>query len=158
MKKTLSTLLKERTDTIEFRAISSHGESYWELAAKQIKWPVNIPERYISVPEPELEEAQQNLMVQHFLHAGFHIQSCIEAPITQVFDPTIRLRTKTRDRSEFEIDDMFEIVSDGAKLQIRELTKNRIVLAYFNRPKPNVTTNIEQLRKVLNFKVWKRLN
>lgn len=132
---------------------------YWINAAKQIQWPVNIPERYISVPEPELEQAQDNLMVQHFLHAGFHIQSCLaDAPRTQVFDPQIRLRTKTRDRSEFEVDDLFEIVSDGAKLQIRELAKNRIVLAYFNRPKPNVTTNIEQLRKVLNFKVWKRLN
>jgi len=140
------------------KPINSRGESYWELAAKQIKWPVDLKERHISVPETELEEAQQNLMVAHFLNAGFHIQSCIAAPCTTVFDPAIRLRTKTRDRSEFEIDDMFEIVSDGAKLQIRELTKNRIVLSYFNRPKPNITTNIEQLRKVLNFKVWKRLN
>jgi len=138
---------------------SSHGDGYWELAAKQIKWPVDLKERHISVPEPELEEAQQNLMVQHFLHAGFHIQSAIgETRLTQVFNPEIRLRTKTHDRSEFEIDDMFEIVSDGAKLQIQSLERNRIVLAYFNRPKPNVTTNIEQLRKVLNFKVWKRLN
>ena len=141
------------------KPINSRGESYWELAAKQIKWPVNVPEKYISVPESELEAAQNDLMVKHFLHAGFHIQSAIgHTPRTTIFDPEIRLRTKTRDRSEFEIDDMFEIVSDGAKLQIRSLEKNRITLSYFNRPKPDITTNIEQLRKVLNFKVWKRLN
>ena len=154
----MASQLKKSTNTAT-KPINSHSESYWELAAKQIKWPVDLTERPISVPEPELSEAQDNLMVQHFLHAGFHIQSSLApTPKTKVFDPTIRLRTKTRDRSEFEVDDMFEIVSDGAKLQIRELTKNRIVLSYFNRPKPNITTNIEQLRKVLNFKVWKRLN
>jgi hypothetical protein len=153
----MASQLKKSTNTVT-KPINSHGESYWELAAKQINWPVDLKERHISVPESELEAAQDNLMVQHFLHGGFHIQSCIEAPRTTVFDPTIRLRTKTRDRSEFEIDDMFEIVSDGAKLQIRSLEKNRITLAYFNRPKPDITTNIEQLRKVLNFKVWKRLN
>lgn len=135
------------------------SKDYWQLAAKQIKWPVDLTERHISVLEPELREAQEHLMVQHFLHGGFHIQSSL-APttVTQVFDPAIRLRTKTRDRSEFEVDDMFEILSDGAKLQIRELAGARITLSYFNRPKPNITTNIEQLRRVLNFKVWKRLN
>lgn len=148
---------KKSTNT-DTKYINSHGNGYWELAAKQIPYPVNIPERYISVPEPELQQAQENLMVQHFLHGGFHVQSCIAAPKTEVFNPDIRLRTKTRDRSEFEIDDMFEIVSDGAKLQIRSLEKSRIILAYTNRPKPNIITNIEQLRRVLNFKVWKRLN
>lgn len=136
----------------------SHGSGYWENAAKQIEWPVDLVERHISVPENELGRAQESLMVQHMCNGGFHIQSCIAAPKTDVFDPKIRLRTKHRDRSEFEIDDMFEIVSDGAKLQIRELEKAKIVLAYFNRPKPNITTTIEQLRRVLNFKVWKRLN
>lgn len=132
---------------------------YWENAAKQIRWNVDLKERHVSVPESELEEAQQNLMVQHFLNNGFHIQSCIgSVPRKSVFDPEIRLRTKTRDRSEFQIDDMFEIISDGAKLQIRSFDKARIVLAYANRPKPDITTNIERLRKVLNFKVWKRLN
>ena len=138
---------------------NSRGDGYLELAAKQIPYPVNIPEKYLSVPEPELQQAKENLMVQHFLNAGFHIQSCIgDVPRTQVFDPSIRIRTKTKDRNEFEVDDMFEIVSDGAKLQIRNIQKERITLAYFNRPKPPITTNVEQLRKVLNFKVWKRLN
>jgi len=132
--------------------------SYFENCAKMIEWPVDLKEKTISVPESELPRAEDNLTVQHLRAFGFHIQSAIEVVKTKVFDPEIRLRTKTRDRSEFEIDDMFEIVSDGAKLQIQSLEKNRIVLAYFNRPKPNVTTNIEQLRKVLNFKVWKRLN
>ena len=132
--------------------------SYFENCAKMIEWSVDLKEKTISVPESELSRAEDNLTVQHLMAFGFHIKSAIEVVKTKVFDPEIRLRTKTRDRSEFEIDDMFEIVSDGAKLQIQSLEKNRIVLAYFNRPKPNVTTNIEQLRKVLNFKVWKRLN
>lgn len=135
-----------------------HGNPYWELAAKQIPWPVDLMERHISVPKSELETARESLMVAHFCNNGFHIQSCIEVPKTVVFDPKVRLRTKTRDRSEFEVDDMFEVLSDGAKLQIRSLDGTRIVLAYFNRPKPNIVTNIEQLRRVLNFKVWKRLN
>lgn len=133
--------------------------TYLENAAKQIEWPVDIPGKFISVPESELEAAKEHLMVRHLISHGFHIQSCIgSVPHKSIFDPEIRLRTKTRDRSEFQIDDMFEIVSDGAKLQIRSFDKARIVLAYVNRPKPDITTNIEQLRKVLNFKVWKRLN
>lgn len=132
--------------------------SYFEKCAKMIEWPIDLKEKIIYVPESELAKAEDNLTVQHLRVFGFHIQSAIEVVKTNVFDPTIRLRTKTRDRSEFEIDDMFEIVSDEAKLQIRSLEKNRIVLAYFNRPKPDITTNIEQLRRVLNFKVWRRLN
>lgn len=132
-------------------------KSYWLNAAKQIPYPVDFDERYISIPQSQLEVAQENLMVQHFTNNGFHIQSCIEAPVTPVFDPAIRLASRPKTKSEFAEGDKFEVLSDGAHLCIHAREKERITLAYLNRNKPNITTNIDQLRRVLTFNVWKRI-
>lgn len=130
---------------------------YWTLASKQVPWQIDIKERLIYVPEYELEAAKENLMVSHFTNSGFHIQSVIEGVRKDVFDPTIRLKQRPKTKSEFAEGDKFEVLSDGAHLCIHSREKERITLACLNRNKPNITTNIDQLRRVLNFNVWKRI-
>jgi len=124
MKKNLASRLRERTETIEYRAIKtrlnyaaqnklpqvllltiqSHtiimlqnegitverftefdtpkyrltwAETPAQKLAAQIKWKVDFPGEFISVPQSELTEAEENSFVSELRGLGFHIQSAI---------------------------------------------------------------------------------
>lgn len=142
------------------KIIKSVGKSYLENCAKMCEYPVDLKNRFISIPQDELELTKDNLMVQHLVKQhGFFIQSTIPGSIekTKVFDPEIRLMQKPIQKSEFSQGDEFEIQSTGCKLKISSREKDRITMNYTNRAKPDIVTNIDQLRMVLNRGAWKRI-
>jgi hypothetical protein len=148
----------KRTKTTDTKSISLHGDEYWINAGKQIEWPIDLRERHISVPEIDLQRAKDNLMVQHFINNGFFIQLCIgEVSKKPIFDPVITLKQKPIERSEFAIRDRFRIKSTHCELEIAFLEGKKITLHYINRIKPDITSNVDNLRKVLLMEVWERI-
>jgi hypothetical protein len=138
------------------------GNGYWENASKQLKWAVNIPEKYISVPETELNEAKESLMIQHFCNNGFHIQSCIPSfNENRVFDPEIRLKMASvkiaPDDSAYHVGDRFMVVSTYCELEITNVESKKIHLKYLNRNKHNLLQSDDLLNHNLDFKLWKRI-
>jgi len=148
---------KKKTDT---KSGCSHGSAYWENAAKQIPYAVNIPERYISVPEPELEQAAQMLMVQHFTNNGFHIQSCIpDGSRTKVFDPEIRLKKappKPASSVKYPVGTKFLVQSDGSKLIVALIDGTKYTLNYLNRNKPDLVVQEKDIDKSTSWNFWIR--
>lgn len=67
--------------------------NYFEQAAKQCQYPVDLKERLIIVPEGELQAACNELIVQHLQKHGFSIQLTIPEAVvkTAVFDPEIKM-------------------------------------------------------------------
>lgn len=140
--------------------LSSVSVEYLEKAAKMCPYPVNIPERYISVPQDELVQAADSLAVSHLVNShGFHIQSCIPGSIerVQVFNPTIHMQSRAKQRSEFETGDCFRVKSTACELSIVRVEK-KIQLAYTNRTgKHDLIVSEEQLKKALSFETWERI-
>jgi len=139
------------------RLINGQTEAYWLNAAKQIPWPISLDQNHISVPTTEVYMAGQNLMVQHFVNAGFFIQTCIPdaVPENKVFDPEIRLKLPAvkivPDDAIFHIGDGFEIKSTGCKVEIEAMESKKIHLRYTNRDKHNLLSSEEMLVKNLNW-------
>jgi len=145
---------------------SSLGKSYFERAAQQIEWPVNIGEKYIDVPQDELDKAEQDLMVSHLLANGFKIQSVIPGSVikNKVYDPEFILKGVIGKRKEIEIEqerfkvgDCFKIVSTSCQLEITNLEKGKIHFKYTNRMKNSLLSSEENLVKMLNNKYWVQL-
>jgi len=148
----------KKTDT---KSTGSVGNEYWINAAKQIVWPIDLKERHISVPQAELTQAQDNLMVQHFCNNGWYIQSCIEvvktkpfiAPITDrpIFKPIKIVEEK---ETLFKLEDKFKVLSTECELKIVHLEKGKLHLKYLNRNKPNIISSEENLSNMLKRKLW----
>jgi hypothetical protein len=137
------------------------GDNYWNNAAKQIVWPVDLIQRHISVPESELQQAKDNLMVQHFCNNGWHIQSCIDviknkpfiAPVSTgpIFKPVKVVEVK---ESLYHLEDKFKVISTGEEFKIVFMDKGKLHLKYLNRDKPNIISSEENLSAMLNRKLW----
>lgn len=134
--------------------------AYWLNAAKQIPYAVDLEQRHISVPEPELEQAAQSLMVQHFLSGGFHIQSCIpDGHRTEVFDPEIRLKQappKPVSSVKYPIGTGFLVQSDGSKLSVVQIDGVKYTLQYLNRNKADLTVREMDIDKSVSWAFWVR--
>lgn len=131
------------------------NDAFWINAAKQVPWPVDLKERHISVPESELAEAQDHLMVRYLCSNGFFIQLCIEVIKTTVFDPFIEHKLPAKriapDDALFHVGDQFRVNSTGCEMDITILEANKIELKYTNRPGKNgIVTNELQLQRGLN--------
>ena len=139
--------------------ISGFPVQYWQNAAKQIEWPVDIVERYISVPEDEIQSAKDNLMVHHFLNNGFFIQSAIPERVskTKIFDPEIILKVpvfKITEPSQFNLFDRFKIQSSCCELEITSLEPNKVHLKYINRRKPDLLISEDMLKSHISKGLW----
>lgn len=137
---------------------SSHGDGYWIEAAKQIPYQIDLKERHISVPEGELEEAAQMLMVQHFVNNGWHVQSCIPTGVaTKVFDPTIRLThapPKPPSSVKYPVGTKFLVQSDGSKLIVAEISGTKYTLNYLNRNKADLVLQERDIDKSVSWNLW----
>lgn len=143
----------------------STPRAYFELAAKQFAWPIDFDEKLIFVPEDDLEYAERDLMVQHFRGHGWHVQSCISVEYTKVFvkpitpGPIFRGDLKRHiDEPEqvFKCNQKFKTSTDTV-LQIVEITKKSITLAYIGVKKDNVVTTAENLQKSVKMGVFVRV-
>lgn len=143
-------------------AAKKNPNQYYLNAGRLIKWPLNIQDRTILVPEDQLQEAKETLAVQHLCNADhrFHIQSILpgsielnKGEIEAVF--THRIVHKPDDGI---IGKEFKVTSDGAILQIVEQpNKDSVVMAYKNRPKENFNTTLAQIMKSCDIGVWKEV-
>lgn len=140
------------------KLIGGQSEQYWLNAAKQIEWPVDIGEKHISIPVNEVDKAQENLMVQHFINAGFFIQTCIPNGKTEVFDPDIRLKLPlvkiVLDNAKFKIGDRFKVKSTECELEITYMESKKIHLKYTNRTKHDLISSEDMIVKNLNWGNW----
>lgn len=142
--------------------IKKNPNQYYINAGKLIKWPLNIQDRTILVPEDQLQEAKDNLTVQHLCNSEhrFHIQSVLPGSIElnkdeikATFTPRI-----VHKPDEGIIGKEFKVTSDGAILQIVEHpNKDSVVMAYKNRPKANFNTTLAQVMKSCEIGVWKEI-
>lgn len=144
------------------------GKDYFENAAKQIPWPVDVGAKsddykgQIHVPHFDIDRASDHLMVKHLLGLGYTIQSTIaEVSQTKIFDPVMNMLDKQPiqkevEESKFKIGDRFLVKSTGQKLEITSLTKG-ITLHYYTECKEDVKMPSEHLDRNLSFQTWIRL-
>lgn len=151
-----------KTDT---KSTNYLGDSYWLNAAKQIEWPIDLKERHISVPESELYAAKDNLMVQHFVNNGWHIQSSIEVVKNRVFvapvsDKPIFKPLKVVEVTEpkYKNGTKYLIKSTECIVQIVRLEKGKVQFHYLNRNKPDLLSSEENLDRVLRMQTWEVFN
>lgn len=149
--------------TKNIKLVGNTGQSaqYWTNAAKQIVWPVDLNELHISIPIDEVDKAKENLMVQHFINAGFFIQTCIPDSRTEVFNPEIRLKMPAvkiaPDNAVYKPGDRFKIRSTECEMVIETTESKKIHLKYTNRNKHNIITSEEMLNKNLSWGTWIKL-
>lgn len=151
-----------KTTNSKSSLVKGQTPEYWQNAAKQIRWPVDIGECHISVPINEVNKATENLMVQHFINAGFFIQTCIpDGSSTAIFDPEIRLKLPSEkivpDNAVFHIGDRFRVKSTECELEIGAMESKKIHLKYVNRNKPNLLSSEDMLLKNMRWELWERV-
>lgn len=133
--------------------------AYYQNAQKLIKWPLNIEERLIYVPENELEEARYNLTVMHLTNSEhrFHIQSDIPDGVKFGKDEIqAEWHNRIRERQEAgNIGKTYEVVSDGSILVCMKQDNQTIMFAYRNRNKADLTLKLEDFKKKIEWKLWK---
>lgn len=141
--------------------VAGQSRQYWINAAKQFKWPIDFNDLQILVPECDLQQAEDDLMVKHFRNAGWHIQIAIveytkpfiapvsNKPIFRPFKPI-----EQQPETEFKFNQKFLIQSTECELVISEISKKGIVLKYTNRNKGNINTTAENLQRQLKFGTW----
>lgn len=103
--------------------------------AKMIKWPVDHNSMGISVPHTTIEEAQDNLTVQHLINKfGFYIQSAIEVPENKVFDPVLRSVAPKQDDSVVmpKRTEVWVRKSKKERLYMKSIDKGMYAVAYLN--------------------------
>lgn len=143
-------------------SIKKNPNQYYINAGKLIKWPLNIPDRTILVPEDQLQEAKENLTVQHLCNSDhrFHIQSVLPGSI-ELNKDEINAQFNARivhKPEEGVIGKEFKVVSDGSILQIvGNPSKDSIVMAYKNRPKADFNTTVQHVIKSCEIGVWKEV-
>lgn len=144
------------------------GKNYWDNAAKQFVWPIDHKEKHILVPQQELEQAEDHLMVMHFRANGWHIQSVIgEVDKKKVFTteglksdkPIFKPIKKEAEQIEsvFKPGDRFKITSTECELRISFIERGKIHLEYTNRDKHNIITSEENLNRSLSMQTWVRI-
>lgn len=144
------------------------GKEYFENAAKQIPWPVEVGQKkddykgVIHVPFNELEQANEHLMVTHLLNHGFVIQQTItEISRTEVFDPVIRLKDhkpfKEIPDDNFGIGKMFKVSSVGTRLIITKSSAESVELKYMDGEKLPIRTTRPLIERSLNLGAWQRI-
>lgn len=137
-------------------------KSYLQNCAKMIKWPVNLEDKFISVPVGQEDEAEDNLMVSHLKGHGFKIQLAIPDAITEtkVFDPELAMKDKRPIPKEKAVEgfakgDKFEVKSTGDRLEIIDTTGG-LSLRYLNVGKANIKMPIDHMKRNLEFQTWIR--
>lgn len=143
------------------------SESYFTTAAKQFSWPIDFTDKVILVPEQDLQDAEDDLMVQHFRKYGWHIQSVIDVERTKIFvkppvPPKGMFRgdiktVKQEPEPIFKCNQQFKIVSTGTIMQIVEVSKKGIVLRYVDGSRADIQTTMENLTKSLKMGVFVRI-
>lgn len=151
-----------KTTNSKSNLVKGQTPEYRQNAAKQIRWTVDIGECHISVPINEVDKATENLMVQHFINAGFFIQTCIpSAPPQLIFDPEIRLKLPAEKIAPvgavFKIGDRFRVKSTECELEIVVMEIKEIHLKYTNRVKHNLLSSEDMLLKNLRWELWERV-
>lgn len=143
---------------------NSLGDSYWLNAAKQIEWPIDLAEKHISVPHNELDAAQDNLMAQHFLNNGWHIQSAIEVVKNKVFVAPVSdkpifkpLKVAKITEPKYKNGTKYLIKSTECIVQIIRLEKGKVQFHYLNRNKPDLLSSEENLDAVLRKELWEEV-
>lgn len=144
------------------KSLNSPGSSYFENAAKQIPWDVNVSEKYISVPSANWDQAKENLMVQHMMTNGFFLQDCIPYETKPVFDPKIRLSgakplPKELVNDEFAPGTKFRLRSDGTRFEVESSGKTGITVKYPDGQKLPFKTTREIIKRNLSLGVWIRI-
>lgn len=135
---------------------------YFLLAAKQVPWPVDLKEKSILVPESELLQAEDNLMVSHLRRHGFFIQSTIEnVEKTKIFSVDLRkVVTRVKRDETYRIGDRFLIKSTSTVVEVVQV-QPKVRLAYRNLPpkisKPDLLTSVEQLKKYISLGYWEQI-
>lgn len=112
-----------------------------------------------------MDEAEQNLMVQHFRNNGFHIQSCIEvvhnkpyiAPVQDkpIFKPI--KQAPVEETTPFKCEQKFLICSSECEVKIIRIEKGKIQMKYLNRNKPDLLSSVENLQKALRMGYWREI-
>jgi hypothetical protein len=141
-------------------------KEYFENAAKQIPWPVEVGVKkddykgVIHVPHFDMERASNNLMVSHLVHHGFVIQQTIDmVSETKVFDPEIRLKSRPEKtvEDEWPIGCMFKIKSTSTRLEITSRWKDSVDMKYPDGEKMPFKATVQQIERSLSLGVWIRL-
>lgn len=144
--------------------ILGQTERYWINAAKQFIWPIDLKDKIIQVPEPELSKANDDLMVSHFRSHGWHIQSCISVEYTKpfiapesngkpIFKPV--KEAEPIKETKYKINQEFTIQSSDCRVKIVRIEKGKIQFKYLNRNKPDLLSSEENLDAVLRKGYWK---
>jgi hypothetical protein len=144
--------------------IAGQTRQYWQQAAKQFQWPIEFNDLQILVPEVDLPEAEQDLMVQHFRNNGWHVQSVIEVVYTKPYiapvqnKPIFRPVAKpVENDAVFKCNQQFKISSTEDELRISGIDKKTITLSYTNKRKEPITTSPENLAKMIRMGLWIKL-
>lgn len=154
------------TKPIKYLGNTGHTKEYWINAAKQIAWPVDYDEQHISVPQPEIREAEESLIVQHFCNNGFFIQQAISvektipfvAPVTAgpIFRGVLK-EQEEKPKTLYQTGEKFKVRSTECELEIVHQEKGKIHFKYLNRNKPNIISSEEQLTKVIRWEQWRKI-
>ena len=152
------------------KSSNSPGKEYFENAAKQIPWPVEVGQKkddykgVIHVPHYDMDKANDNLMVSHLIHHGFVIQQTIALiNETRVYDPEIRLRDvrptqKQQVDDGFKTGDMFRVKSTKTRLEIVSCWKDSVDMKYPDGEKMPFKTTKQHIAKQLNFETWEKIS
>lgn len=139
--------------------------TYLENAAKMCLYPVNIQDKFISVPTTDQDTWHNCLTALHLnKQHGFAIQLTITdaAPLNdKIFNPELKLKNhrptpKEKPQEGFKVGDKFEIVSSKDRLEIVS-NLNGLKLHYLNVGKADINTTIVALEKQLNMETWRRI-
>ena len=111
--------------------------NYYDNAQKLIKWRIDQQERVILVPKNELDQAKDNLTVQHLCNAEhrFRVGSIISESDTVGRDEMQvqwNKRVKEDDKEPEKKERIFEVLSDGSILVTVSSSATHIELAYRN--------------------------
>lgn len=141
----------------------SLSKNYVENASKQIPWPVLYGDgvALISVHESELDEAKDNLMVQHLLSNGFAFQYAIEPTKRDNSVKAVFRERIVREKVENSlIGNKYRIIATGCELELIKASSEKdpqCELKYTNRMKPNLPKKASEIERQLKWELWKEI-
>lgn len=145
------------------QAAADAEELYLQKAAAQIPYPVDIYNKTIDVPDNEVDQALEHLMIQQLCGARFRfaIQRCIPDEVVkkEVYDPKLREVVKPVEVVEeafVKIGDQF-LVNNQVTLEVRRIEGDVVYTKALNQMASESPIGILVLKEMVKRKTWERL-
>ncbi len=152
-----------------FKLFTIDQVDYIQRAARMIRWPVNLIDATVHIPEDAKLSDNEDMTVNHLCNEfGFEIiHSDTAIVVNEIYSPTMLSGPgKQRDieevisevkESPIEIGSKFYNTRDDSKQMIFSQKHNSWVMCYIGTMQPNYEMSKASLEVALSSGIWKRI-